>query len=126
MKVKFLSWSVRGINQISSRNLVKSSLLKWKADGYCLQETKVSKNVMGVAKQLWAGRWMRCGYVEADRSNGEFYSGGIADFGWEIVWRWAISPSPINLKLFKNLFAGFSLACMPHTLEGRNWSVGRK
>ncbi|KAG5596280.1 hypothetical protein H5410_037512 [Solanum commersonii] len=62
--------NLQGINKISTRNLVKSSLLKWRADVYCFQETKISKDVDRIAKQLWASRWMRCGYIEADGSSG--------------------------------------------------------
>ncbi|XP_049345444.1 uncharacterized protein LOC125809948 [Solanum verrucosum] len=81
MKVNILSWNVRGINKISARNLVKSSLLKWRADVYCLQETKIRKDVEGIAKQLWSSRWMKCGYAEADGS-----SGGILIMWDSRVW----------------------------------------
>lgn len=81
MKVKLITWNVREINRISSRNLVKSSLQTWKADVYCLQETKVNKDVEGIAKQFWVYRWMRCGYIEADRS-----SGGILIMGDCRMW----------------------------------------
>jgi len=70
MMVKLLSWNVREINNSSTRNIVKSALLKWKADVYCFQETKISREVESIAKQLWASRWMRCGYLEADGSKG--------------------------------------------------------
>ncbi|KAH0722802.1 hypothetical protein KY290_005454 [Solanum tuberosum] len=33
-------------------------------------ETKISKDVNRIAKQLWASRWMRYGYIEADGSIG--------------------------------------------------------
>jgi len=70
MKINLVTWNVRGLNSTSSRNLVKCSLQKWKADVYCFQETKVSKDVEGIAKQLWSCRWMRCGYIEANGSSG--------------------------------------------------------
>lgn len=70
MKVNILSWNVRGINRVSSRNLVKYSLLKWRDDYYCFQETKINKDVDKIAKQLCASRWMRCGYIKADGSGG--------------------------------------------------------
>ncbi|KAG5570567.1 hypothetical protein H5410_060333 [Solanum commersonii] len=77
MKLK----NLRGINKISARNLVKSSFLKWRADVYCLQETKINKDVEGIAKQLWSSRWMKCGYSEADGS-----SGGILIMWDSRVW----------------------------------------
>jgi len=70
MKVKILTWNVRGLNNEASKNLVKTSLQKWKADVICLQETKVNKGVERVAFQLWPSRWMRCGFMVADGSKG--------------------------------------------------------
>jgi len=70
MKVKILTWNVRGLNNEASKNLVKTCLQKWKADVICLQETKVNKGVERVAFQLWPSRWMRCGFMVADGSKG--------------------------------------------------------
>ncbi|KAG5599979.1 hypothetical protein H5410_031349 [Solanum commersonii] len=52
------------------KNIVKSALLKWKAYVCCFQEKKISREVESIAKQLWASRWMSCGYLEVDGSNG--------------------------------------------------------
>lgn len=71
MNIKLLSWNVRGLNSISNKNIVKTCLQKWKVDVVCLQETKLNKGIEEIAKQLWACRWMRCGYIEADVSKGE-------------------------------------------------------
>jgi len=61
---------VRGINRHNSKVLIKSLFQKWKADIYCLQETKVHTGVEDLAKQLWSCRWMKCGYMEAEGSKG--------------------------------------------------------
>lgn len=69
---------------MSIRNIVKSALLKWKVEFYCFQETKVSKGVENIAKKLWPSRWMRYGYIEADRSRG-----GILIM-WDCrIWTWS-------------------------------------
>lgn len=48
---------------MSTMNIVKSSLLKWKSNIYCCQETKVSRGVENIVKQLWSSRWMSCGIL---------------------------------------------------------------
>ncbi|KAG5585521.1 hypothetical protein H5410_045955 [Solanum commersonii] len=45
------------------------------------EETKINKNVEGIAKQLRSSRWMKCGYSEADGS-----SGGILIIWNSRVW----------------------------------------
>ncbi|KAH0722003.1 hypothetical protein KY289_005047 [Solanum tuberosum] len=54
----------RGIGKNELKNL--QSDLNEEVEG----ETKISKDVDRIAKQLWASRWMRCGYIEADGSSG--------------------------------------------------------
>jgi len=70
MKVNLITWNVRGLNNQNKRTMVKSLMKKWKADVYCLQETKISKDLEAMAKQLWSCRWMKCGYLEAEGSCG--------------------------------------------------------
>lgn len=70
MKVKLITWNVRGLNNQNSRVLIRNLLHKWRADVYCLQETKINNNIEEIAKQLGSCRWMRCGYLEADGSKG--------------------------------------------------------
>ncbi|KAG5575495.1 hypothetical protein H5410_055629 [Solanum commersonii] len=70
MKVNLITWNVRGLNNQNKRTMVKSLMKKWKADAYCLQETKISKDLEAMAKQLWSCRWMKCGYLEAEGSCG--------------------------------------------------------
>ncbi|KAH0746886.1 hypothetical protein KY285_008543 [Solanum tuberosum] len=61
----------RGIGKNELKNLQSSlNKEKWKVDVVCLQETQLNKGIEEIAKQLWACRWMRCGYIEADGSNG--------------------------------------------------------
>ena len=40
MKIKILSWNVRGANDVSKRKLIKMFLKTQKADVVCIQETK--------------------------------------------------------------------------------------
>jgi len=82
MKVKLLTWNVRGLNDQNKRIMVKSLMQKWKADVYCFQETKISKEVEAMAKQLWSCRWMKCGYLKAEGS-----CGGVLMMWDNRIWR---------------------------------------
>lgn len=66
MKVHLLTWNVRGLNDQKKRTMVKSLMQKWKGDVYWFQETKISKDVEVMAKQLWSCQWMKCGYLEVE------------------------------------------------------------
>jgi exonuclease III len=41
MKIKILSWNVRGLNLEEKRMKIKSLLREWKVDVVCFQETKI-------------------------------------------------------------------------------------
>ena len=43
MKLKILSWNVRGVNDVSKRKVIKALIRSQKADMVCLQETKMQK-----------------------------------------------------------------------------------
>ena len=42
MKIKMISWNVRGLNDSRKRLVVKNLLREWKCDVVCLQETKIT------------------------------------------------------------------------------------
>ena len=41
MKIKMISWNVRGLNDPRKHLVVKNLLREWKCDVVCLQETKI-------------------------------------------------------------------------------------
>ena len=43
MKLKIVSWNVRGLNDPKKRGILRNWLRKWKVDVVCLQETKLDK-----------------------------------------------------------------------------------
>ena len=43
MKLRLISWNVRGLNSPHKRELVKYWLQNWKCDAVCLQETKLAE-----------------------------------------------------------------------------------
>ena len=42
MKIKMISWNVRGLNDPRKRLVVKNLLREWKCDVVCLQEMKIA------------------------------------------------------------------------------------
>ncbi|XP_059310209.1 uncharacterized protein LOC132061397 [Lycium ferocissimum] len=83
MKIKVLSWNVRGLNEISGRTTVESLIQKWKADIVCLQETKIEDWSISWIRQIWGNNWVE--WVEL-QSPGR--SGGII-----VMWdkrQWSI------------------------------------
>lgn len=58
MKVKILSWNVRGVNSESKRGIVRTLIQQWGADIYVLVETKLTESKVYVFRQLWQKRWM--------------------------------------------------------------------
>ena len=59
MKLKMISWNVRGLNDTHKCLVVKNLLWEWKCDVICLQETKL----VGIDKQMVWGLWS-CPYMD--------------------------------------------------------------
>ena len=55
MKIKILSWNVRGLNDRNKRKLIKALISSHKVDLVCLQETKMSEMSLGVVRSLGMG-----------------------------------------------------------------------
>lgn len=72
MKIKILSWNVRGLNEAEKRSTIKSLFHKWKADIVCLQETKIEDWSPLLIRQVWGNRW-----VEWATLNSIGRSGGV-------------------------------------------------
>ena len=53
MKVKLLTWNVRGLNDPKKRVVLKNWLRKWKIDVVCLQEAKLDKMDGRVISSIW-------------------------------------------------------------------------
>ena len=58
MKLKILSWNVRGANDVVKRKVIKESLKSQKVDVVCLQETKLKDLSRGTLRSLAVGRYM--------------------------------------------------------------------
>ena len=58
MKIKILSWNVRGVNDPDKRRVIKSFLRSNSVDLVCLQETKVQQMNNVMARSIGVGRFL--------------------------------------------------------------------
>ncbi|RVW87760.1 Transposon TX1 uncharacterized 149 kDa protein [Vitis vinifera] len=77
MKLKILSWNVRGANDRSKRKVIKALIRSQKVDLVCLQETKIQEMSQGVIHSLGVGRFLGWGAVDARGA-----AGGVVVF-WD-------------------------------------------
>ena len=57
MKLKILSWNVRGANAVAKRKVIKAFIKMQRVDIMCLQETKISKVSKGLIRSSGVGRF---------------------------------------------------------------------
>ena len=56
MKIRILSWNVRGANDSDKRKIIKFVIKSNKVDVVCLQETKIKEMSTGLVRSLGVGR----------------------------------------------------------------------
>ena len=61
MKIKILSWNVRGANNRDKRKVIKALIRSQRADLVCLQETKIQDMSRGSVHSLGVGRFIGWG-----------------------------------------------------------------
>ena len=52
MRLRILSWNVRGVNDRDKRKLIKNVIKTQKVDLVCLQETKTQEMTHGIVRSL--------------------------------------------------------------------------
>ena len=77
MKIKILSWNMRGANDVEKRKMTKAFLKTQRADLVCLQETKLKGITRGLLRSLSVGSFVDWVAVDAIGA-----SGGILIF-WD-------------------------------------------
>ena len=65
MKIRLLSWNVRGVNDSSKRKVIKAIIRNQKVDLFCLQETKIQSMNEGLVRSLGSGRFLDWGALDA-------------------------------------------------------------
>ena len=68
MKLKMISWNVRGLNDPKKRLVVRNLLREWKCDVVCLQETKMARMDRQMVCSLWSCPYVDWVALEADQT----------------------------------------------------------
>ena len=104
MKIKLLSWNVRGANNPNKRIVIRNFIRSQRVDLVCLQETKIQELSSDVARSLGVGRAYEWRAVEAEGT-----AGGILVF-WDTrkleLVETEIGHFSVNCR-FKNVEDGF-------------------
>ena len=65
MKLRMLTWNVRGANKCDKRKVIKALIRKNRVDLVCLQETKIQEMSTGIVRSLGVGRFLEWGAVDS-------------------------------------------------------------
>ena len=102
MRVKIMSWNVRGANDPDRRKIIRNVIRSHRANLVCFQETKIQKMTTVVARSLGVGR--NCDWRALDA---EGTAGGILLF-----WNKKI------MELVDSEIGLFSISCLFKMVEG--------
>ena len=70
MKLKLLSWNVRGANEKEKRKIIKTFIRNQRVDLMCIQETKIQSMSEGVVRSLGSGRFLDWRALDASGTAG--------------------------------------------------------
>lgn len=101
MKIRILSWNVRGANDSSKRKVIKALIRSQRVDLFCLQETKIQAMTEGLVRSLGTGRFLNWGTLDAQGT-----AGGIL-----ICW------DKRALELMEMEVGSFSISCRMRNVE---------
>ena len=73
MKVKILSWNVRGANDSSKRKVIKTFIRNQRVDLMCIQETKLQCMTDSIARSIGSGRVLGWKAVNAEGASGGIF-----------------------------------------------------
>ena len=65
MKLRLVSWNVRGANDSSKRKVIKAMIRSQRADLVCIQDMKIQTMIEGVVRSLGSGRFLDWGAMGA-------------------------------------------------------------
>ena len=108
MKLKMVSWNVRGLNDSQKRLVVRNLLQEWKCDVVCLQETKLA----GVDSQLVCSIW-GCRYVDWVALDAIQTAGGVLIM-WDrrVLEKVEVLVSSLSVSVqWKGVEGSFTWAC---------------
>ena len=106
MKLRLVSWNVRGANDSSKRKVIKAMIRSQRADLFCIQETKIQTMTEEVVRSSGSGRFLDWGAMGAQGS-----AGGIL-----VCW------DKRSLELLEMEMGNFSISCRLKNVEdGMVW-----
>ena len=70
MKLKMISWNVKGLNDSQKCLVVRNLLREWKCDVICLQETKLVGMDRQMVCSLWSCPYMDWAVLDANQTAG--------------------------------------------------------
>ncbi|KAJ9693798.1 hypothetical protein PVL29_009659 [Vitis rotundifolia] len=70
MKLKIMSWNVRGANDSSKRKIIKNYIRSQRVDLMCIQETKIQEMSEGIVRSLGTGRFLDWRVLNAEGAAG--------------------------------------------------------
>ena len=106
MKIKILSWNVRGVNDSDKTKVIKNLIRTNRVDLVCLQETKVQDMNIEMVRSLGVGRFLKWIALNAEGS-----AGGILLF-WD----------KRRINMVDYMVGSFSVSCLLKMAEdGFQW-----
>ena len=106
MKLRLVSWNVRGANDSSKRKVIKVMIRSQRVDLFCIQETKIQTMSKEVVRSLGSGRFLDWGAMGSQGS-----VGGIL-----VCW------DKRSLELLEMEVGHFSISCRLKNVEdGMVW-----
>ena len=102
MRVKIMSWNVRGVNDLDRRKIIRNVIRYQRVNLVCLQETKTQNMTAAVARSVGVGR-----NYDWRALNAEGSAGGILLF-----WDKKI------MELVDSEISLFSISCLFKMVEG--------
>ena len=106
MKLRFISWNVRGLNNPQKREVVKHLLREWQCDIVYLQETKLDFLDLQVVRSLWGNQFV------------DWLALDVINTTSEILLMW----DTCVVERVDATVGNFSVSCLWHGLvDGFNW-----
>jgi hypothetical protein len=126
MKLKILSWNVRGINELDKRLRIKGLMRDWKIDLVCLLETKREVITRAVVHSLWGCQHVDWCYMGANGTSGEIlimWDRRVVEKVEEYVGRYTLA---LSLRNAKDYFSWALGVCMGLMMMGRGGCCGMR
>ena len=109
MKIKILSWNVRGANDRDKKKVIKALIRSQKADLVCLQETKIKSMNIGIVCSLGVASFLDRGVMDVEGA-----AGGII-----VLWDKRV------LEIIDMELGLFSISWFKNCVDGFHWMFTR-